>query len=49
MSKICPCGKPITKGYFKKCFECNNKEKVDSDDEEVKIDDAIPYKKMSMD
>jgi hypothetical protein len=48
MSKTCPCGKPITKGYFKKCFECNNKDKVDSDDEEVKPDDTIPYKKMSI-
>ena len=48
MSKTCPCGKPITKGYFKKCYECNVKEKVDSDDEEVKPDDTIPYKKMSI-
>ena len=32
MSKnTCPCGKPITKGYFKKCYECNVKEKIDSD------------------
>ena len=48
MSKTCPCGKPITKGYFKKCYECNVKEKVDSDDEEVKPEDALPYKKMSI-
>ena len=50
MSKnTCPCGKPITKGYFKKCYECNVKEKIDSDDEEVpKLDDVIPYKKMSI-
>lgn len=48
MSKTCPCGKPITKGYFKKCFECNTKDKIDSEDEEVKPDDAIPYKKMTI-
>ena len=48
MSKTCPCGKPITKGYFKKCYECNVKEKVDSDDEDVKPDDVLPYKKMSI-
>ena len=48
MSKTCTCGKPITKGYFKKCYECNVKEKVDSDEEEVKPDDTIPYKKMTI-
>ena len=50
MSKnTCPCGKPITKGYFKKCYECNVKDKVDSDDEDTtKNDDVIPYKKMTI-
>lgn len=49
MSRICACGQPITKGYYKKCFKCNTSKESDDEPENVeKTDDTIAYKKQTI-
>ena len=49
MSRVCACGQPITKGYYKKCFKCNTSKESDEEPETEKIIDDIPlYKKQTI-
>lgn len=48
MSKLCSCGQPITKPFYKKCFKCNTSKESDEELEEGKVDDITPYKKQNI-
>lgn len=48
MSKICSCGQPITKGFYKKCYKCNTSKDSDDESEPNKLIDEISYKKQTI-
>jgi hypothetical protein len=42
MNRICACGQPITKGYYKKCFKCNTSKESHPSDLSPLADDDEP-------